>query len=323
MSFSFHGKYVLLTYAQCGELDAFRVMDHLEELRGECIIGREHHQDGGTHLHVFVDFGRNFRSRRADVFDVDGVHPNISKSTGNPHKGYDYAIKDGDVVCGGLARPEEPSRGSNRNSDAKWSRITSAPDRESFWDLVHELDPKAAATSFSQLQRYCDWKYQYHPPNYESPANAKFDGGRLDGRRDWFLQSRIGLERVGRVKSLVLYGPSQTGKTSWARSLGKHIYCVGLVSGAECMKAHDVDYAVFDDIRGGMKFFPSFKEWLGCQPHVCVKEMYREPKVIEWGKPSIWCSNADPRDEMLQVDIDWMEKNVTFIEVKDSIVVFE
>lgn len=323
MSFSFHAKYVLLTYAQCGELDAFRVMEHLATLRAECIIGREHHEDGGIHLHVFCDFGRKFRSRRADVFDVDGIHPNISKSLGNPHKGYDYAIKDGDVICGGLERPTESSGDSTSKSDAKWARITSAPDRESFWDLVHELDPKAAATSFSQLQRYCDWKYQYHPPDYESPGNATFDAGGFDGRSDWFLQSRIGVEKLGgRVKSLVLYGPSQTGKTSWARSLGKHIYCVGLVSGAECMKAHDVDYAVFDDIRGGMKFFPSFKEWLGCQPHVCVKELYREPKVIEWGKPSIWCSNADPRNDMLQVDIDWMEANVTFIEITESIVQF-
>ena len=76
--------------------------------------------------------------------------------------------------------------------------------------------------------------------------------------------------RVGRVKSLVLYGPSQTGKTTWARSLGAHIYQVGLLSGSECMKAPDVEYAVFDDIRGGMKFFPSFKRVAGMStPCLC------------------------------------------------------
>ena len=45
------------------------------------------------------------------------------------------------------------------------------------------------------------------------------------------------------------------------------------------MKAPDVDYAVFDDIRGGMKFFPSFKEWLGAQMWITVKRLYREPKL--------------------------------------------
>lgn len=323
MTFNFHAKYVLLTYAQCGELDAFRVMDKLSLLGAECIIGREHHENGGIHLHCFAEFGRKFRSRKANVFDVDGIHPNIKQSYGTPEKGYDYAIKDGDVLCGGLGRPKPRSVGSGP-SDSKWAIITSAKDRDEFWELVHELDPKAAATSFSQLQRYCDWKYQYHAPEYESPTGAHFIGAEFDGRARWLEQSGIGSgeKRGGRVKSLVLYGPSQTGKTSWARSLGKHIYCVGLVSGTECLKAPDVEYAVFDDIRGGIKFFHSFKEWLGCQPHLSVKELYREPKVIEWGKPSIWCSNADPRNEMLMVDIEWMEMNCTFIEITEPVVEF-
>lgn len=122
--------------------------------------------------------------------------------------------------------------------------------------------------------------------------------------------------------SLCLFGESRTGKTLWARSLGSHIYCVGLVSGEECMKVMDVDYAVFDDIRGGIKFFPSFKEWLGCQAWITVKQLYREPKLVPWGKPAIWISNTDPRDEMLMVDIEWMNANCIFIEVKDSIFSF-
>ena len=131
----------------------------------ECIIGREHHQDGGIHLHVFVDFGRKYRSRRADTFDVGGFHPNISQSYGTPEKGYDYACKDGDVVAGGLDRPvPTEGRGGDSKTHSIWSQITSATTRESFWDLVHDLDPKSAVTCFTQLQKYCDWKYRYCPP---------------------------------------------------------------------------------------------------------------------------------------------------------------
>lgn len=119
--------------------------------------------------------------------------------------------------------------------------------------------------------------------------------------------------------SLCLYGESRTGKTLWARSLGPHIYCVGLVSGAECAKGALVDYAVFDDIRGGIKFFHAFKEWLGAQMWVTVKELYREPKLVQWGKPSIWVSNSDPRHDMLEADIHWMEKNCIFVEVEEAI----
>ena len=116
-------------------------MDHISTLGGECIVAREDHADGGTHLHVFCDFGRKFRSRKADVFDVDDHHPNIMPSRGTPEKGYDYAIKDGDVICGGLGRPTT-SRTGNSTANSKWAEITSATDREQFWELVHRLDPK-------------------------------------------------------------------------------------------------------------------------------------------------------------------------------------
>ena len=111
--FSFNARYVLLTYAQCSDLDAWAVNDHLAFLGGECIIGRELHADGGTHLHAFCDFGKKFRSRRGDIFDVDGHHPNVVPSRGNPERGYDYAIKDGNIVAGGLARPSECRAVSN------------------------------------------------------------------------------------------------------------------------------------------------------------------------------------------------------------------
>jgi len=319
-----NSRYVLLTYSQCGELSPDRVVDCLSGLAGKCIVGREHHQDGGLHLHVFCDFGRKFRCRRADVFDVDGKHPNVVPSYGTPEKGWDYACKDGDVVGGDLGRPARPSRGDlDGESDSLWCRITEAKDRDQFWELVHQYDPRAAVTSFPAISKYCDWKFAYHPPVYESPAGATYLGAESDGRAAWVRQALIGSDRDGRrVKSLVLYGRSQTGKTTWARSLGVHIYVLGLVSGKICGEAPDVDYAVFDDIRGGIKFFHSYKEWLGCQAYVTVKELYKEPRQLPWNKPSIWCSNVDPRLELLQVDIDWMEENVTFIEIEDKIVEF-
>lgn len=91
------------------------------------------------------------------------------------------------------------------------------------------------------------------------------------------------------------------------------------MSGDECLKSGDVEYAVFDDLRGGIKFFPSFKEWLGCQAWVTVKCLYREPKLVKWGKPSIWLSNTDPRHEMSVEDVHWMNANCIFVAVEDPI----
>lgn len=191
-AFNVNSRYVLLTYAQCGDLDPWAVNDLLSTLGAECIIGRERHEDGGIHLHAFVDFNRKFRTRRSDIFDVDGHHPNISQSRGTPEAGYDYAIKDGDVVAGGLGRPEGKSRGGDGSTHAKWTAITQAENREQFWELCHELDPKAAATSFTQLSKYADWRFAPDPPVYEHPIGISFTDGDFDGRREWLDQAGIG-----------------------------------------------------------------------------------------------------------------------------------
>ena len=142
MPFNFNARYALLTYSQCGDLDGWEVSNHFTKLRAECIVAREAHADGGIHLHAFVDFGpgRKFRSRRSDVFDVGGFHPNISPTHSTPQSGFDYACKDGDIVAGGL---ERPTGSVESRTNADWSTIVTAPTRDEFlqlsWNNLHEL----------------------------------------------------------------------------------------------------------------------------------------------------------------------------------------
>jgi len=223
-SFDIHCRYALITYAQSGDLSGEVVGDRLSEMGFKCVIGRENHADGGIHLHCFVDFGRKRRFRRADVFDVLGRHPNISPSQGTPEKGYEYAIKDGDIVFQSLDMPKQ-SRGGDSKTVAKWTTITNASNREEFWSLVHELDPKSAACNHTQLQKYCDWKFAVDPPKYESPGGITFIGG-SDGRDTWLSQSGIGLGESpigmfvsnGRGVPKLCLGAAARVLTVWGRS---------------------------------------------------------------------------------------------------------
>lgn len=124
------------------------------------------------------------------------------------------------------------------------------------------------------------------------------------------------LTTLGRQQSLCLYGDTRLGKTLWARSLGKHAYFGGLFSLDESLEG--VEYAVFDDINGGLKFFPNYKSWLGCQLQFYATDKYKGKKLIHWGKPSIWLSNEDPRTNE-GVDIDWLEGNCLFVQVTQPI----
>lgn len=73
-------------------------------------------------------------------------------------------------------------------------------------------------------------------------------------------------------------------------------------------------------MQGGIKFFHGWKNWLGAQLNFQVKIMYKDPLLITWGKPSIWVSNTDPREDMggCSADIMWLEANCIFVEVRED-----
>lgn len=196
-SFRFQARYALLTYAQCGDLDAFVVSDHLSSLGGECIIGRENHADEGIHLHAFVDFGSKFSTRDVRVFDVQGHHPNVEPSRGRPAGGYDYAIKDGDVVAGGLERPKDPGGVGVSKTTEKWSTIVSAQTRDEFWALLAELDPSAMVRSFTQCRAYADHRYRETRDSYVTPDSISIDTGHVDGLDEWVVSNIVGHRRGG------------------------------------------------------------------------------------------------------------------------------
>lgn len=185
MTFRFDAKYGLLTYAQSGSLSADSVVEHLGRLGAECIVGRESHSDGGTHLHAFFMFERKFSSRNVRIFDVAGCHPNVVRSYGSPERGWDYATKDGDIVGGGLLREDCVTGGDVRGSGNKWHIIVMATSRGEFFDLCAELEPRALCCSFNSLKAYADWRFRPEPKPYEHPRELAFDEDATRELRQW------------------------------------------------------------------------------------------------------------------------------------------
>jgi hypothetical protein len=100
------------------------------------------------------------------------------------------------------------------------------------------------------------------------------------------------------------------GKTLWARSLGPHLYFGGLFR-LDDVDTENCNYAIFDDMQGGLEFFHSYKFWLGCQAEFICTDKYRGKKRITWGKPAIYLSNRDPREDK-NAEADWLEANCIF-----------
>nr|UQB76395.1 replication associated protein [Flumine genomovirus 2] len=192
-AFRFQARYALITYSQCGDLDPFTVSDHFSILGAECIIGREMHVDGGCHLHAFIDFGKKFNSRNTRVFDVGGCHLNIEQSRGKPWVGYDYAIKDGDVVAGGLDRPDEPDGSGNSvpNAHERWTQIVAAETRGEFFELLSKLDPSAMVRSWTQCRAYADHRYRVDRDRYITPDGVHIDTEHVEELSGWVRENLL------------------------------------------------------------------------------------------------------------------------------------
>lgn len=112
----------------------------------------------------------------------------------------------------------------------------------------------------------------------------------------------------------------------WARSLGPHIFCC-LQFNLDDVRAEldEAKYAVFDDMQGGFKFFPSYKGWLGAQRSFTVSDKYKQKFTVQWGRPTIWLCNEkqwsdDCRDEKGQVlDVDWLYINAHVVHLTEPI----
>lgn len=366
-----NAQYALLTYPQCGDLDPFRIVDAAASVGAECIVARELHADGGNHLHAFIDFGRRYTTRRADVFDVDGRHPNIQSRLRDPVAGYDYVIKDGDVVAGGAERPEAKQNAVDKRQD-NWHAICNATSRDEFFELVREHFPERLVTGWNNILAYANHHFPLVPEPSQPVSGFDFDTSRYPELDRWAqciidwdaslgksprvrsvvshptrscerrpcgpfpwrsaspCSSGLACRRLirkktiwcqemltllGRGKSLVLYGDTLTGKTQWARSLGPHCYHNGQFN-PQIHSGH-ARYAIFDDLKGGFKCWPSFKQWLGQQREFTITGKYLPLTTITWGKPCIYISNTDPRMEVENSqDLDWLEGNCVFVHIE-------
>jgi hypothetical protein len=80
------------------------------------------------------------------------------------------------------------------------------------------------------------------------------------------------------------------GKTEWARSLGKHIYWMGMKDLNTW--DHDAEYLVMDDMP--WEFVPDKKAFFGAQRTVSLTAKFKRIRTYDWGKPLIFLCNYNP-----------------------------
>nr|AST09919.1 C2 [Wild vitis virus 1] len=123
-----------------------------------------------------------------------------------------------------------------------------------------------------------------------------------------------------RRKSIVIEGPSRTGKTMWARSLGPHNYWCENVDFSEYN--NNAMYNVIDDIP--FQYLPCKKALLGSQSNFISNEKYRKKKTIKGGIPSIILCNPDQSyyEAINNWHVSfkpWAEQNIVFVTISEPL----
>lgn len=314
--FQFNHKLLGLTYAQANGLSKPRLANFFKgwcyvNSKGEEItikdflICLECHQpredDGfeGIHFHVFLSFTEKLRARDTTLFDLEDqfgriYHPHFDKIKG---------IKNMVIYC--TKEDKEPL------ATFDWEpytvkRIKEEVDMEEvynldwscgadFLDYVKGRWPNYFTNRYLQLKEiaktYDVKKRKIFIPKYDDfrhvpPICSAWVDNELkpsiEGTKD-------------RPAPLLLLGKGKTGKTSWARSLGKHLYFQNYFN----LKKwdDDVDYIILDDMDSNGKpleeCFRSWKPFFGAQLEFELCDKYMPKVSIEnWGKPCIWISNS-------------------------------
>lgn len=210
MVFNINGKRFFLTFSQ-HDFQHDELYAHLLQ-RGpiaRCIIGREHHGDGGYHSHVAIEYERRIQSRRTSFFDVDGCHPNIEPVRGGGvgwTRVVNYTIKDGDVGYYGCTA--EDAGGGDRTQpedDVDGRELALACEGAATfleW-IIHCIGKKV---NYAYAKAFWDCIHGRRAPTYTERA----EGGVIG---DFALSVRV----IGDGDhTIVVCGPSGIGKTTWA-----------------------------------------------------------------------------------------------------------
>jgi len=88
--------------------------------------------------------------------------------------------------------------------------------------------------------------------------------------------------------------------------------------GIKYVDASRLDYAIFDDVKGGLEYWHQYKDWLGHQRHFGTTDKYTGKCQVTWGKPAIYITNdhqyhLDRAND--KRDWDYLEDNCVIVKI--------
>ncbi|KAF8759551.1 Geminivirus Rep catalytic domain [Rhizoctonia solani] len=211
---------------------------------------------------------------------------------------------------------------TNRNEDFAYAM--EAEDAEGFFGRLKERQPCDMAMGYNNLKAFTGYFYRDKgalPQGVCEPKALKKATVNLPpGVQEWVTSNILEQDpESDRGKILVLWGPSETGKSALARSWGHHIRFRQNLNSDEFSDHPMVQYAVLDDMDWSKV---PLKMWV--QEDFNFHTSYRSERHCQWGRSTVICSNSKPSvfADCSYATVDgknWIDTNCTFVYIGDKL----
>nr|ALK03519.1 replication initiator protein [Macroptilium mosaic Puerto Rico virus] len=295
-------------------------------------ICEELHEDGQPHLHVLIQFEGKFVCTNQRLFDLVSptrsthFHPNIqgAKSSSDVKA---YIDKDGVTIEWGQFQIDGRSaRGGQQSANDSYAKALNADCIDAAMTVLKEEQPKDFVVQYHNIRS--NLEKIFTPPT--EPWVPPFQLSTFNNvpliMSDWVNENiSDSAARPLRPISIIVEGPSRTGKTLWAQSLGPHNYLCGHIDLNPRIYSNHAWYNVIDDVDP--HYLKHFKEFMGAQRNWQSNCKYGKPIQIKGGIPTIFLCNPGPHssykeylsEEKNKSLNDWAQKNAIYVSIEEPL----
>jgi len=241
-SFRLNSQTLFLTYPKCG-LEPSICLELIQKVVGleVYLIAQEQHMDGTYHLHCYLRLEKKINCRNERFFDLsyenNVYHPNI-QSVRSPKAVIKYVCKDGKYVTNMSQHTiDEAIKNNVKVGDLYAEAMDKA--KESFEDGMKVLEH---AKTYRDLAIHGEAIERNMRARKKQKTTPKYTLDQFKLTFEW-----------DKTKTLVLWGPTNTGKTSLAKALLPNALFVRHIDALKEYKSGNYEGIVFDDM--------SFKHW--------------------------------------------------------------
>nr|APD29091.1 Rep-associated protein [Sugarcane chlorotic streak virus]APD29096.1 Rep-associated protein [Sugarcane chlorotic streak virus] len=264
------------------------------------LVSRETHEDGDWHLHALAQSVKPVYTSNQRFFDISGFHPNI-QSAKSSDKVREYILKNpvntwekGTFIprkktfLGASTEPKQPKPSKD---DIVRDIIEHSTSKQEYLSMLQKALPYEWATKLQYFEYSANKLFPETHEIYTSPhPPSQPDLLNMTSIEDWLNTNLYQNSTATRKQSLYILGPTRTGKSSWARSLGRHNYWQNNVDWTSYDEEAVVN--VIDDIP--FKYCPCWKQLIGCQKDYIVNPKYgKRKKVASRSISTIVLANED------------------------------